>query len=108
MSEPRVFDAPVATNQQVPAYKVVEVAGPFTREVSMFDEKSKQIVKTPVVNEKGYMVFFPRGHSQMYHSIGALSRAGFSEIVPLINLANEAEVNRDHQPAAVRQPITKG
>jgi hypothetical protein len=104
----RVFDAPVAHDGPIPAYKVVEMEGPFTREISVFDEKERRIVKQPVISDVGYMVFFPRGHSQMYHSLKALTNAGFGEVVPLINMNLEAEVSRDHQPKAVRQPIEKG
>jgi hypothetical protein len=103
----RVFDAPVAHDGPIPAYKIVEMEGPFHREISVFDEKERVIKKQPVVADKGYMVFFPRGHSQMYYSTDALTRAGFGEVVPLINMNHEAEVSKDHQPKTVRQPIER-
>jgi hypothetical protein len=103
----RVFDAPVASDGPVPAYKIVEMEGPFHREISVFDEKERIIKKQPVIEDKGYMVFFPRGHSQMYFSTKALERAGFGEVVPLINMNLEAEVSKDHQPKVVRQPIER-
>ena len=53
------------------------------------------------------MVFFPRGHSQMYYDLKALENAGFGEIVPLINMNMEAEVSKEHQPKNVRQPIER-
>ena len=107
MSNQSVFDAPVENDGPIPAYKIVEMEGPFTREISIFDEKSKQITKQQVQKEKGYMVFFPRGHSQMYYDLKALENAGFGEIVPLINMNLEAEVSKEHQPKNVRQPIER-
>lgn len=103
----RVFDAPTATDGPIPAYKIVEMEGPFTREISVFDEKERRIVKQPVSVDKGYMVFFPRGHSQMYYDTKSLERAGFGELVPLINMNLEAEVSKEHQPKNVRQPIER-
>lgn len=104
----RVFDAPVADTGPIPAYKIVEMEGPFHREISVFDEKERVIKKQAVIEPVGYMVFFPRGHSQMYYSTKALERAGFGEVVPLINMgAGEAEVSKEHQPKTVRQPIEK-
>lgn len=107
MTAQRVFDAPTANEGPIPAYKIVEMEGPFQREISVFDEKSKQITREKVSHEKGYMVFFPRGHSQMYYSLKALENAGFSEVVPLINMNLEAEVSKEHQPKSVRQPIER-
>ncbi len=43
----------------------------------------------------------------MYYSLDALHRAGFGEVVPLINMALEAEVSREHPPKMVKQPIEK-
>lgn len=107
MTAQRVFDAPSHDEGPIPAYKIVEMEGPFLKEVSIFDEKSKQIRKEAVTHEKGYMVFFPRGHSQMYYSLKALENAGFGEVVPLINMNLEAEVSKEHQPKSVRQPIER-
>lgn len=107
MSNQRVFDAPVEADGPIPAYKIVEMEGPFVREVSIFDEKSKQIRREKSSVDKGYMVFFPRGHSQMYYSTKALENAGFGEVVPLINMNLEAEVSKEHQPKSVRQPIER-
>ena len=107
MSNQRVFDAPVENDGPIPAYKIVEMEGPFTREISIFDEKSKQITKQQVQKEKGYMVFLPRGHSQMYYDLKALENAGFGEIVPLNNKNLEAEVSKEHQPKNVCQPIER-
>ena len=107
MSNQRVFDAPVVSDGPIPAYKIVEMEGPFADEVCIFDEKSKQIKREKVTHDKGYMVFFPRGHSQMYYSLKALDNAGFGEIVPLINMNLEAEVSKDHQPKSVKQPIER-
>jgi hypothetical protein len=53
------------------------------------------------------MVFFPRGHSHMYHSLQALERAGFGEMVPIISMKMESEVNKDHQPKSAHIPIEK-
>lgn len=104
----RVFDAPTVQDGPIPAYKIVEMDGPFSREISVFDEKERVIKKQTVTADVGYMVFFPRGHSQMYYSIKALQSAGFGEVVPLINMGlGEAEVNKAHPPKMVRQPIEK-
>lgn len=108
MSEPRVFEAPVQVDGPIPAYKIVELEGPFERTICHFDEKSKQIVRTPQTSDVGYMVFFPRGHSHMYHSKEALIRAGFGEVVPLIDLRYESEMNKELPTKAVRAPIQKG
>jgi hypothetical protein len=103
----RVFDAPMEQNEPIPAYKVVEMEGPFTREISQFDNKTKTIIKTEVSYENGYMVFFPKGHSHMYPSLDALRRAGFGEIVPLINMRLDGEINKDLPQKTIRQPIEK-
>lgn len=103
----RVFDAPVVPDGPIPAYKVVEMEGPFQRMISKFDEKEKIIKKEPVVTDVGYMVFFPKGHSHMYHSKEALANAGFGEVVPLINMAHEAEANKEHPVKTVHQPIER-
>lgn len=104
----RVFDAPTAQDGPIPAYKVVEMEGPFQTEISQFDEKSNQIVRQYVKHETGYMVFFPKGHSQMYYTLKALRNAGFGDVVPLINMAqNEAEVNKEHPAKTINQPIEK-
>lgn len=107
MTAQRVFDAPTQNEGPIPAYKIVEMEGPFTKEVSVFDEKTRTIRKEAVQHDKGYMVFFPRGHSHMYYTIEALSNAGFSEVVPLINLNHEVEVNKEHPVKTVRQPIER-
>ena len=106
-ASPRVYDAPIESNAPIPAYKVVEVEGPFEKEVSHFDEKSKTIVKNKVQIYKGYMVFFPRGHSVFYDSLEALEANGFGEVVPLIRMNYDAEVNKDHQPTTVRRKFGK-
>lgn len=104
----RVFAAPVAQKGPVPAYQVVEMEGPFKRTICQFDEKSKQIVRENVISDVGYMVFFPRGHSHMYHSLRALEDAGFGEVVPLINNgAAEAEINKEHEQPTVHLPIER-
>jgi hypothetical protein len=103
----RVFDAPTVNDGPIPAYKVVEMEGPFLHEVTKFDEKTRILIREQVTSDIGYMVFFPRGHSHMYHSLKALERAGFGEIVPIINMKMESEVNKDHQPPAARIPIEK-
>ncbi len=53
----RVFDAPTAQDGPIPAYKVVEMEGPFKCEISVFDEKERVIKKQDVQVDKGYMVF---------------------------------------------------
>lgn len=103
----RVFDAPIQQNGPVPAYKIVEVPGPHKRTISRFDEKTKTLIREDVMTDVGYMVFFPKGHSHMYHSLEALEAAGFGEVVPLINLANESEINAASENL-VRVPIQKG
>lgn len=96
MSQGRVFDAPTEQNAPIPAYKVVEVEGPFERERSIFDEKSRTIIKENYIIDKGYMVIFPRGHSMMLDNLEALEQHGFGEVVPLITLSQESEVNEEH------------
>jgi hypothetical protein len=103
----RVFDAPTVNEGPIPAYKIVEMEGPFTHEVTRFDEKTRTLSRDTVTTDVGYMVFFPRGHSHMYHSLEALERAGFGEMVPIINMKMESEVNKDHQPKAAHIPIEK-
>lgn len=103
----RVFDAPVVQKGPVPAYKVVEHDVPVTRTLSRFDEKTRQIVKEEVIIQKGYMVIFPRGHSNFYESLEALEAAGFGEVVPLITMNGEAEVNNDLPVSATQRKIEK-
>lgn len=108
MTAQRVFDAPTQNDGPIPAYKIVEMEGPFIKEISIFDEKTRTIRKEAVKHDKGYMVFFPRGHSQMYYSLEALSNAGFGEVVPLINMnLGEAEVNKEHSVKTIKQPIER-
>lgn len=92
----RVFDAPVADTGPIPAYKVMEHNEPVVRLLSHFDEKSRTIVQQEVINERGYMVYFPKGHSRYYESLEALEAAGMGEIVPLITMSGEAEMNTEH------------
>jgi hypothetical protein len=103
----RVFDAPTMNDGPVPAYKIVEMEGPFSHTITKFDEKTRILVHETVVSDIGYMVFFPRGHSHMYHSLQALERAGFGEMVPIISMKMESEVNKDHQPKSAHIPIEK-
>lgn len=108
MTAQRVFDAPTPNEGPIPAYKIVEMEGPFHREVSVFDEKTRTIRKEAVKHDKGYMVFFPKGHSHMYYTLEALEKANFGEIVPLINMnVGETEVNKEHPVKTVRQPIER-
>lgn len=104
----RVFDAPTQEKGPVPAYKVYEVDGPFEQEQSYFDEKTRTIGKKTVTIEKGYMVLFPRGHSNFYSSLDALEHAGFGEVVPLIQMNLESEMNKDLPPSTVRREIERG
>ncbi len=107
MTAQRVFDAPTAPEGPIPAYKIVEMEGPFTAFVSIFDEKEKVIKKEPVQHEKAYMVFFPRGHSHRYFTLEALRNANFGDVVPLINMNQEVEANKEHPVKTIRQPIEK-
>ncbi len=104
----RVFDAPMEQKGPIPAYRIVEQEGPFKREVCTFDEKTKRIVKHEAISDVIYVVFFPRGHSQAYHSLEALENAGFGEMVPLIRTGDgESEVNKEHIVPTVKVPIEK-
>lgn len=108
MTAQRVFDAPTHSEGPIPAYKIVEMEGPFHKEMSVFDEKTRTITKQAVKYDKGYMVFFPRGHSHMYYSLEALENAGFGEVVPLINMnLGEAEVNKEHPVKTIHQKIER-
>jgi len=104
----RVFDAPLAEQGPVPAYKVVELDGSFEKEVARFDEKSRTISRETVVVEGGYMVVFPRGHSIYVQTLEQLEEKGFGEVVPLIRMNFEAEVNKEHAPSTTKRVITKG
>lgn len=107
MSNPgRVFDAPIEQNGPVPAYKVVEVEGPFVRTRTLFDEKSRELVRQEYTIDNAFMVFFPRGHSLMLDTLEALQAHGFGEVVPLINLAAESEMNDEAaKPRVVKRNI---
>jgi len=102
-----LYDAPVPNTGPVPAFKVLEWNEPVTKNSSRFDEKTRTIVREQVIIEKGFMVIFPRGHSNFYESLEALESAGLGEQVPLINYGGESEANKDVPVPATRRVIEK-
>ena len=92
-AQARVFDAPVPSNEPIPAYKIVEVPGPHTRTRTYFDEKSKQLVRDEVQEPVKYVIYFPRGHSISKWTLEEVEAAGFGEVVPLIRQDSLAEIN---------------
>lgn len=106
--ETRVYDAPVAADTPIPAYKIMEVDGPFSREIVKFDPIEKKMERAKVVHPRGYMVLFPRGHSIFYHTLEELERNGYSEVVPLIRAgAQESEMVDEHQLGSTKIPIAQ-
>jgi len=103
----RVFDAPAPDSGPVPAYRIVEVEGPFQRERVVFDEHTRELVRSEYTIEKGYLVLFPQGHSIMLDSLEALKKHGFGEVVPLITMGREAEVNREMPQKTTKRVIER-
>lgn len=107
MARTRAYDAPLPQSQQVPAYRVEEVDGPFLRERVVFDEKTRGLVRSQYTVEKGYLVHFPQGHSMMLDSLEALEEHGFGEVVPLITLGQDAEASREFPPKTTKRVIER-
>lgn len=107
MKRSRVFDAPLPDTGPIPAYRVQELDGPFRRERVVFDEHTRELVRTEYFVDKGYLVLFPQGHSIMLDSLEALAEHGFGEIVPLITLGQDAEANRDMPVKTTRRVIER-
>lgn len=103
----RAYDAPMNLDGPVPAYRVVEVEGPFEMVRTIFDENTRELSQKPYLIEKGYMVLFPQGHSMMLDSLEALEAHGFGGIVPLIKLGQEAEMSQEHAPTTTKRVIEK-
>ncbi len=95
---------------EVPAYTVVEYAGPpIEKIICRFDEKLRIINKETIYQDGGYMVIFAKGHSNWYKDLAALEAAGLGEVVPLIRLSDgaEAEVNKDIAERTTQRVIHK-
>ncbi len=104
----REFNAPAPVSAEVPAYRVLEYDGPpIVKTYCRFDEKSRTIVKEDREITGGYLVVFPKGHSNYYESLDALEAAGLGDIVPVIRMADDAEVGKDIPEKTTQRVIEK-
>lgn len=103
----RVFNAPSKPLEQVAAYTIVEVDGPFKKELVQFNEATKTLDRVEVVHDKGYIVQFPKGHSIFYYTLAELKAYGYGETVDLINMNSDGEIVDEHRASSIHQPIVK-
>lgn len=83
---------------KLPAYQVKELDGTRTKTIYEMDKKTKTLKPKEVEVPKGYMVFFPRGHSIRVETMDELKRLGYTRGANNVTLGEEADLEEPRGP----------
>lgn len=83
---------------KLPAYQVRELEGTRKKTIYEMDKKTKTLREKEVEVDKGYMVFFPRGHSIHVETEAELRRLGFHRKPNEVTPGDEADLEEPRGP----------
>lgn len=85
-------------SDKLPAYQVKKLDGTRTKTIFEMDKKTKSLRSKTIEVDKGYMVFFPRGHSIRVETEEELQRLGYTRKANDITPGDDAELDEPRGP----------
>lgn len=81
----------------MPKYQVEKLDGTFTRTIAKFNDETHRLEYEEVECERGWMIYFPQGHSMHITNAAEMKRLGYTDGPSMVDMETGDDVVQLHQ-----------
>lgn len=83
----------------MPKYQVEKLEGTFTRTIAKFNDETHRLEYEEVECDRGWMIYFPQGHSMHITNEVEMHRLGYTDGPGMVDMETGDDVTQMRQPS---------